>query len=181
MDVNTTVTRAKSGLGKGTEYKSPGKMPKFASPTWPQNAKNDCSGFVYWSVRFPSNPPESRQVDHPFYKKINGGWFETTAIYADGNASVGYFTKLDNPVVGAMLVYPDYVGADGKSHDGHIGIITKVKANAKGIAGVSSVIHCSLGAWKSKHDAVQETDPSIWLNHKGSIIVWYDGYSDPHP
>jgi hypothetical protein len=23
------------------------------------------------------------------------------------------------------------------------------------------------------------TDPGIWLNQKGSIMVWHDGYSDP--
>lgn len=176
MDVNTAVSRAKSGLGKGTQYKSPGKLPKFASPAWPANAKNDCSGFMYWCLRFSSNPPESRQVDHPLYKKTNGGWFETTAIHADGIASVGYFTRIENPVVGAMLVYPDLGG-----HDGHIGIVTKVKSNPKGIAGVSSIIHCSLGAWNSKQDAIQETDPAIWLKNKASIIVWYDGFSDPHP
>ena len=47
MDSATAITRARSGLGKKTEYKSPGTMPSFAAATIPSNGKLDCSGFVY--------------------------------------------------------------------------------------------------------------------------------------
>ncbi|QDZ07270.1 hypothetical protein FPZ24_07085 [Sphingomonas panacisoli] len=174
MDVTTVLARASSGLGKHTVYKSPGHMPHFAATSFPDHGELDCSGFVYWCIRFASNPPESRMVDHPLYKKINGGWFETTAIHADGLTGTGYFHKVE-PVVGAFLVYPDYRGADGKRHDGHIGIITEIDPTKTGIARVTKIIHCSLGGWTQQHDAIQETGPDHWLKQASSIAVWYEG------
>jgi hypothetical protein len=156
-------------------------MPSFAANEWPEDGSNDCSGFVYWCLRFPSRPAESRKVDHPLYRKVNGGWFETTGVYADGRMATGYFSQIKRPAVGALLVYPDYVGKDGRKHDGHIGIITEVADKTKGIAGVGRVVHCSLGGWKRQKDAIQETPPTIWTGHDGSIIVWYEGYTDPMP
>jgi hypothetical protein len=80
MDVDTVISRALSGLGKKTVYKSPGKMPPFTANEWPLGAENDCSGFLCWCLRFSKN----RKIDHPLYKKVNGGYFETTGIHADG-------------------------------------------------------------------------------------------------
>ncbi|MDX5984343.1 hypothetical protein [Sphingomonas echinoides] len=181
MDSATAITRARSGLGKKTEYKSPGVMPSFAAATIPPNGKLDCSGFVYWSIRFPSVPPQSRIVNHPLYKKINGGWFETTAIHADGLSPTGYFHALAEPVVGSFLVYPDYTGTDGRTHDGHIGIVTALDMAQHGIARVKAIIHCSLGGWHQHGDAVQETAPAPWLAHSNAIAVWYEGFSDAPP
>lgn len=171
MDVSTLILRASSALGRNTVYDSPGKMPSFSASSWPANARNDCSGFVSWSLRF----SENRKVDHPLYRKINGGWFETTAIYADGMQSTGYFDKMDSAVRGSLLVYPDYVGSDGRTHDGHIGIV--LEASGKGIAGVTRVIHCSAGNYAKFKDAVQITGPDAWLAKKNSIIVWLEGTS----
>jgi hypothetical protein len=172
MNVETLIARARSGVGKRTKYESPGKLPPFGASSWTQGAKNDCSGFVDWCLRF----SPSRQVDHPLYKRVNGGWFETTAIYADGLEAVGYFKRLDEAKPGAMLVYPDYIGNDGKSHDGHIGIV--LEAHKAGVQGVKSVIHCSWGQWKSTGDAVQITGPEAWKSHKESIIVWFEGLEE---
>ncbi len=169
MNVSTALARAQSGLGKTTTYASPGKMPSFAANTWPQGAANDCSGFVSWVLRF----SQSRKVDHPLYRKVNGGWFETTAIHRDGMEATGFFQRIDTAEPGALLVYPDYVGKDGKSHDGHIGIV--LEASGKGIAGVKKVIHCSLGNFKTHRDAIQITDAKPWLAHKESIVVWMEG------
>jgi hypothetical protein len=147
-------------------------MPSFEASSWPDGGVCDCSGFVDWCLRaFPG-----RKVDHPLYKKVNGGWFETTAIYADGLAATGYFSRLTTPKPGALLVYPDYKGDDGKNHDGHIGIVTA--ASGDDVAGVQSIIHCSLGGWKHHGDAVQETAPEAWLAHGNSIIVWYEGLEE---
>ena len=169
MNASTLLARAMSGLNKGTVYVSPGKMPSFDAVAWPEHAENDCSGFVDWCLRFSAD----RKVDHPLYKRINGGWFETTAIYADGNASVGFFSQSSDGKPGSLLVYPDYVGANGKHHDGHIGIV--LEANGPGIAGITKIIHCSLGGYRTKGDAVQITDSKIWQGHANSILVDFDG------
>ena len=87
MNADTIITRALSGIGKKTIYSSPGKMPSLAASEWPMNAENDCSGFLCWAFRFSKN----RKVDHPLYKKVNGGYFETTGIHADGLHSTGFF------------------------------------------------------------------------------------------
>lgn len=169
MNVSTILARALSGVSKGTVYASPGKMPSFSANAWPQGVKNDCSGFASWCLRF----SESRKVDHPLYKSVNGGWFETTAIHRDGVESTGYFRQLESAEPGALLVYPDYIGSDGKSHDGHIGIV--VDASGKGIQGVKKIVHCSLGNYKKTQDAIQVTDAQPWLAKKNSIIVWLEG------
>ena len=173
MDVKTLLARASSGLGKHTHYVSPGVLPPFAATSFPAHGKLDCSGFIYWCLRFESHPLESRVVNHPLYKKINGGWFETTAIHADGLQSTGYFSEVE-PRVGAMLVYADYRGSDGHNHDGHIGVISEIDESKRGIDRVTRIIHCSLGGWNAHQDAVQETAPDPWRKHP-SIAVWYDG------
>lgn len=144
-------------------------MPSFDASTWPTAAQSDCIGFVDWCLRFTA----TRKVEHPLYKRINGGWFETTAIHADGLSPVGFFSKLDAAKPGAMLVCPDYVGTDGRLHDGHIGIV--LEAAGTGLKGVTKIIHCSLGASKKLGDAIQITGSEIWQAHKSSIIVWFDG------
>lgn len=170
MDAETIVSRARSALGKKTRYESPGVMPDLAAATWPDNgAHTDCSGFVAWCLRF------RREVDHPFYKKINGGWFETSGIYKDGLANVGFFSEIDRPKIGALVVYPDYKDANGKNRQGHIGIVSQVTAQGSGMTAVEKVIHCSLGGWNKHKDAVLETAPVAWLAKPKSIIVWLDG------
>ena len=168
MNVELFLTRALSGIDKNTVYKSPGKMPSIAASVWPENARNDCSGFVNWCLRFSSD----RKVDHPLYENVNGGWFETTGIYEDGIQPVGYFRELSTPVPGALLVYPDYRDG-GRTRQGHIGIVLEVNGN--GIEDVTEVIHCSLGNYKEFDDAIRITAPDAWLDHEESICVWYEG------
>lgn len=138
MNVAILIDRARSGLGKNTKYSSPGATPPLGAASWPDSgAKMDCSGFLAWCLRI------SRAVDHPMYKKINGGWFETTGIHADVEHSWGYFEQLDKPAVGSFVVYPDQNG-----HDGHIGLVTDVNGG-KGVSGIDKVIHCSSGGGRS--------------------------------
>lgn len=171
MDVRTLVARAMSGLGKKTKYASPGTMPAFAASEWPSGAANDCSGFVSWCLRF----SESRKVDHPLYRMVNGGYFETTGIHADGLHTTGYFTAIADPVPGSLLVYPDYKDSAGKRRDGHIGIV--LEARGAGIAGARKVIHCSSGNFRRTGDAIQVTGPQVWVKHTSSIIVWLDNWT----
>lgn len=169
MKVSVFLNRALSGVGKSTKYESPGKMPAFSANSWPLGAANDCSGFVDWCLRFSPD----RRVDHPLYEKINGGWFETTTIHADGLSDVGYFSRVDVVVPGCLLVYPDYKGSDGKWHDGHVGVV--INSNGPEISDVTEVVHCSLGSWKNHGDAIRETGPQIWEARADSIAVWFDG------
>ena len=169
MTVEVLLTRAVSALNRQTRYKSPGRMPAHAANTWPGHVEIDCSGYIAWCLRF----AENRKVDHPLYRRVNGGWFETTAIHADGRSDLGFFAPLDNPRPGAMLVYPDRRGADGLMHDGHIGIV--VESSGAGIAGATRVIHCSLSQFSRSGDAVQITDASVWRRHEESLIVWFAG------
>jgi len=173
MDSKTAIARALTGLQKKTVYKSPGTLPSLELDAWPENASNDCSGFIYWCLRFESTPAGSRRVDNPLYKKVNNGWFDTSAIHADGKDVGGYFRELEFPAVGSLLVYPDKGGSEG-----HIGMVTAVTPGTAGIAGVEKVIHCSLGGWNKKGDAIQETAPDVWVKATSSIIVWYEGFSD---
>ena len=169
MLATTVIARATSALGRQTVYDSPGRMPPFEAITWPDKAHNDCSGFVDWCLRFSF----SRRVDHPFYVRYNGGWFETGAIHADGLSSVGYFSEISRGRPGAMLVYPDYTDDKGVVHQGHIGIV--LEADGDGVSGVTKVIHCGYTAWKTSGDAVQVSGSAIWQGHRNSILVWFDG------
>lgn len=171
MNTDTIIARALSGVGKKTIYSSPGKMPALAASEWPMNAANDCSGFLCWVLRFSKN----RKIDHPLYKKVNGGYFETTGIHADGLHSTGFFTKIDDPIPGALLVYPDYKDVSGKRRDGHIGLV--VESSGPGVSGAIKVVHCSLGNYRTKKDAIQVTGPDAWLKHSSSIIVWLDNWA----
>jgi cell wall-associated NlpC family hydrolase len=167
MKVDVLLARAESALGKPVEYDSPGITPPLDAATWPKTSTAiDCSGFVAWCLRL------SRKVDHPLYKRINGGWFETTAIHADGLKSVGFFTRIPKARPGAILVYPDYKDGNGKIHDGHMGIVVEADGSP-GVGGVTAIVHCSVGNDK-KGSAIQKTPPAPWKAHSSSIIVWYD-------
>lgn len=164
MDVATLIARARSGLGKKTQYSSPGVTPPLAANTWPAAGdKSDCSGFLAWCLRI------SRKIDHPKYVAVNGGWFETTAIQADVGGPWGYFEEMQVPAVGAFVVYPDKDG-----HDGHIGVISAVNGS-KGVSGIVKVIHCSNGGWKNHGDAIRETDAAPWAARSDTRIGWYSG------
>ncbi|MFA6964874.1 hypothetical protein [Bosea sp. (in: a-proteobacteria)] len=168
MNASTLILRAKSALEKDVKYKSPGKAPPIEATSWPNSPiATDCSGFLAWCLRI------SRKIDHPFYNRINGGWFETTAVHADGRASVGYCSQINKPRPGAMLVYPDYLGSDNRMHDGHMGLVVEVNGGS-GIDGVTGIVHCSVGNDRNG-SAIQETGPGIWKAKANSIIVWWDG------
>lgn len=157
------VHRALSAPGCDTVYASGGAIPPLSASAWPHaGAATDCSGFVAWCLRM------SRRVNHPLYRAVNGGWFETTAVYQDGLASTGFFSRVPRAEPGCLLVYPDR-SDDGGLHQGHIGIV--VKASGDGIAGVDQVVHCSLSAYRKTGDAIRVSDPGPWLARKDSIIV----------
>jgi hypothetical protein len=157
------IERARTALGKKTGYKlgKGGMNPKLETPA--VNNQCDCTGFLAWAFGI------SRYLkDNPYYIQLNGGWFETTAIFKDVNSPNGIFTKLDAPKVGAIAVYGDSGGSQG-----HIGLITEVSGGK-----VKKVIHCSLSAWNNQKDAIQENSAKALTDNSAVNYGWFSGYSD---
>lgn len=140
------------GLGKG------GMKPANKSPMTSEG-KCDCSGFVSWCLGI------SRQTTHPLYKRLNGGWLETTAIWNDAvKYSTGYFEELARAVPGCIVVYPD----SKSGGQGHIGIVSQVK-DGRAVA----VIHCSAGNTKGR--AIKENEGAAFVKHKETVYAWFVG------
>ena len=162
--VNDALSRARSMLGKKTKYKlsAGGMLPAAASPV-NVNGECDCSGFIAWVLRM------SRKTDHPAYVKFNGGWINTDAIVHDAGHDIGFFSRIDVPRPGALVVYPARK-KNGKTIVGHVGIITSVAAD-----GAIRVIHCS--STNSKNgDAIQETDDKVFKANPKSVYAWFAGF-----
>jgi hypothetical protein len=112
----------------------------------------------------------SRETNHPLDEKFNGGWINTDSIVMDANAPTGFFSRLDEPRPGCLIVY-------GSKHPtrkvGHVGIVTEVDTVSGGIM-PTNVIHCSHGNQKANQDAVCETEPKVFKK-PDAIFAWYDG------
>lgn len=158
MKATDVLKRARSAMGRSIRYRlgAGGMKPGLPSPANVSN-ESDCSGFVCWALGISRYQPA-----YPF----NGGWVNTDSMVADGRAKVGLFSWLDVPRPGAVIVY----GRKDKTV-GHCGIVASVDAKYR----VTSVIHCSAGNWRSKGDAIAETDAGLWLRRKDSVCVWYAG------
>ena len=115
----------------------------------------------------------SRKVDHPLYRSVNGGWFETSALYEDGLRNTGFFSKVDIATPGCLVVFPDKITKSGKKTEGHVGIA--VAASGAGVDGITKVVHCSSGNYKRHKDAVRVTGPEIWSTRSDSLIIEYVG------
>ncbi len=161
----TVVARAMSAVGTSTQYTmTDTRPPAIDAERWPEDgARIDCSGFVAWCLRMP------RKIRHPLYQKVNGGWFETTALYQDGLNQTGFFSSVPSAQPGSLLVYPDKDGAQG-----HIGVV--LEANGAGVQGAQRVVHCSLGSFKKTGKAIQETSAAIWQKRADAIVLDYEGY-----
>lgn len=110
--LESRLTRARSVIGQGIKYGlGQGGMnpdnPTPASPTW----KCDCSGFVSWVLHMSRKPKVTRWW-----------WIETTNVYKDATGRQKVFVKIDKPVPGCIVVYPDRSG-----HEGHIGIVSEIR------------------------------------------------------
>lgn len=156
------IARARTALGKKTEYKlgKGGFKPGLDTPA--PAGQCDCSGYVAWCLGI------SRQMSDPFYQQANGGWFETTAVAKDVLSPYGIFKQITVPVPGCIAVYGDHGG-----HEGHIGIVTAVKNGRP-----SLVIHCSSSAWKNNGDAIAENGIAALTDNPSVVYGWFSGYSD---
>jgi hypothetical protein len=160
------LARARTALGRKIPYAlgKGGFKPEDSTPNRP-NGGCDCSGFVSWALGI------SRETTNPFYKEKNGGWIETSAVYADIGSPIGLFSSLATPRPGCIVVYPDSPAGG----EGHIGIVTKVSA----AGAVTAVIHCSSSGWKNQGDSIQENAPSALTKNPSVRYGWYAGLDQP--
>lgn len=162
MKADEAIARARSVVGKGCQYGlgHGGFDPKRSAP-WDDEGLCDCSGFVAWCLGV------SRWLkDDPFYKKLNGGWLETSAIYRDSETPYGHFALVqpEHARIGDLLVYGDRKDSGGKMRQGHVGICSDI-----GSKGPLLVIHCSRGNQRKLGDAIQETDVGWWTMTSGIV------------
>jgi len=148
-----TLQRAKSALGRHTEYKlGQGGV----DPTLDLTPKCDCSGFVAWAIGVPRELPPG-----------SGHWLQTTTFWEGGPpVGSGLFHQVPGGKAepGDLYVYGDHAGSQG-----HIGIITAVDDGRP-----TAVIHCSMGNWRRHRDAVRETDPGVFSRNPRSRIMRVD-------
>ena len=165
VTVDELLARARSVAGKGIKYKlgGGGMNPNRASPA-NLNGECDCSGYVCWALGI------SRETNHPLYEKFNGGWINTDAIVMDANAPTGFFSRLDTPRPGCLIVF---ASKPPTRKVGHVGIVAKVDT-VSGRTVATKVIHCSHGNQKANQDAVCETDPKVFKT-RDAIYAWYEG------
>lgn len=186
------VARALSVAGKGCAYAigAGGKDPsalfpwdgRFQIPDTPDpvtGAKRtkvvlkacDCSGFIAWALGV------NRHIDPnlvPLWEKDNGNWFETTALVRDAERPLGAVNKVPwaKARPGMLFVYGDRI-ENGVRHQGHVGLITQIKDGAP-----SAVVHCSIGNFRHRGDAIRETSAEVFLK-RGIVaevmFVEYEG------
>lgn len=160
MDVSEALSRASSMIGKKTKYKLGRGGTKPTAPTPADGSGQcDCSGFVCWCLGM------SRKTKHPAYLKHNGGWINTSAIVFDAKNPVGFFSRLQAPVPGALWVYP-WAG----KRPGHVAIVEAVKKS-----GVS-IIHCSGGNFRRTGDAIGRTSAAMFEKNPAALIAWFAGF-----
>ncbi len=159
--VDALLARARSVIGKNIRYQlgKGGMNPNSELPA-SSNAGCDCSGFVCWCLGI------SRKTDHNLYRN-NGGWINTDSIVHDAERATGFFFRIPQPKIGALIVYPSKKPERGF---GHVGIVTELKNGF-----VARVIHCSSGNYKKSGDAIAETGPDSFKNKPETIFAWYEG------
>lgn len=144
------VARARSVSGLRIRYRM-GSGGMSASPSSPASARNacDCSGFVAWCLRLSRKPKPGRDW-----------WLETTRIHHDAIGAQQVFRRIEAPVPGCIVVYPD-IGA----RQGHVGIVTAVLGDP--IQGVD----CSASSWRRQGDAIQERDFGFFLARPDHVFA----------
>lgn len=149
------VARARSAVGKGTEYVlgAGGRDPRLPRP----EARLDCSGFAAWVAGVDRYLPNGAVPHLP-----GGEWFECTTLYRDARSPLGFVMEVPwtAALPGDLLVYPDA----GK-RQGHVGVVVEA-----GPTGATSVVHCSSTNWRRTGDAIRETGPEVFLS-AGAVVA----------
>jgi hypothetical protein len=154
------LQRARGAVGKGVYKLGMGGMRPDKDTPLNSEGQCDCSGFTSWASGVSRHQPLN-----VFYKALNGGWLETTAMV--GLRPGGLFEKVTVPEPGDLICWGDrkIKGADGKLRNtqGHVGVITEVTAGK-----ATKVVHCSSGNFKRAGYAIAETSADIF--HKNGAI-----------
>lgn len=152
------VDRAHSAIGHGCKYRlGQGGMKPHRAVPWDDEQECDCSGFFMWAFGLSRYQPEV----------LGQKWFDTTRIVADGRSENGDFfgsPEWKDALPGDGVAWPDRM-SDNKVYQGHCGIVTEV-----GPTGPALVVHCSAGNWKNQSDAIQETNPGLFVNNRAVIL-----------
>ena len=156
--ISSTVVlaRAKGQIGLHTIYRlGHGGFRPEATQAADVDKLCDCSGFIAWCLCV------SRHTDNPWYRKQNGGWLETSAIYRDCDTPFGFFDKIEWEAARPtdLLVWGDSGG-----HQGHVGMVAEIDE-----WGPKYVIHCSKGNFKSLGDAISQTPVAIFKQHDARV------------
>lgn len=161
MTPSQVLARARSAVGRGTiYYLGAGGMKPEAKQPGNILGQLDCSGFVAYCLGV------SRKTDDPWYAEQNGGWLETTAIFRDCATPYGAFDGIEwkEARPSDLLVWGDRKDAEGKTHQGHVGIVSEVDET-----GPVKVIHCSSSNEKANQDAIAETAVLIFTQHGARV------------
>ena len=165
MKSDDIVARALRSVSNGCVYKlGKGGFSPVNPVPWSSSGHCDCSGFVSWAIGV------SRQTDNPWYKKQNGGWFETSAIVADCKTPFGFFDSVEwnQAKPGMLLVWGDSKTATGV-RQGHVGIVSGIVTTGLKMGEPNTVIHCSSGNFRKTGDAIQETDVKIFRTNNAIV------------
>lgn len=169
MTREQALERARHAMGRRCHYVlgMGGRRPHQPLP-WSGPPECDCSGFVAWCLG------RDRMTPDPWYRSVNGGWIETTAIVRDCASPFGFFSARSwrEAEPGDLLVYGDWKDENGKVRQGHVGIVSDVT-----MTGPQKAIHCSKGNFLRGGDAIAETDVALWAGRKDAVVALYALFS----
>lgn len=156
----------------------PGTVQKPGGPCDPDTGLCDCVGFVAWAQGFDRFQPS----EFPYYD----GYINTDSMIdvargipqleCPGRAEAldRWFTKLDKPEPGCMIVGHTY-SDDDKQHIGHIGVVIDVSEYAtRGLSGIT-VVHCSPSNYQysNNESAIWKTSGIIWEGYRKAQVQYF--------
>lgn len=115
----------------------------------------DCSGFVAWCLGLDRYQPDSAVK-----------WISTDGMIRDADGEQEYFSPIDRPELGAVVVYGSEWRDGRRIYVGHVGIVVCLPVRGWGPGHRQwsrlRVVHCSSGNDRRMGGAIQQTDASHW-------------------